>query len=326
MLELPKLNRFQTAAISVAAVVALSIGYVVWVPLHIRDTALRDVEIKQGFGVVAVAHTLKSAGLIRSSWGFILYVQAMGVDQRLQAGRYRFAPSMSLAHMVSMMVWGLAEPNDITVFIPEGENVWEIDERLTAAGLITEGAFARKYIHDEGYFFPDTYRFKPGATVDEIAQRMKWNFTSKVNPLMDRTTVTIASMLEKEGKTAEDKAIIAGIILRRIKIGMALQIDASVAYGACLRKWLPQSSTANCDVTHVPIAYEIGLDSEYNTYRRAGLPVGPIANPGLEAIEAARNPVTSDYLYYLSPRDGSRIIFSKTSAEHARNRRKYLGI
>jgi len=107
---------------------------------------------------------------------------------------------------------------------------------------------------------------------------------------------------------------------------MLLQIDATVAYGWCLRRWLPMSSTANCDVTQAPIALEIKTDGPYNTYTRPGLPEGPIGNPGLQALEAAKHPKASDYLYYLSTRDGSDIIFSKTLDEHLKNRAKYLGL
>ncbi len=314
------------AILSAVALLVLVAGYVIGIPLDRSDTTTREVVVAQGQGVMAIAHTLKEEGLIRSSWAFTFYVQVIGSQSRLQAGKYLLAPSMSISRIVSMLTWGLAETNDITVVVPEGENIWEVDQILTKAGLITQGEFARKHRLDEGYFFPDTYRFTPGTTADEIASRMKWDFALKTGGLASRETLILASLLEKEGKTAEDKALIAGIIAKRIKLGMTLQIDASVAYGACLRRWLPQSSTTNCDVTEVPIAYEIGLDSEYNTYLRKGLPAGPIANPGLEAIHAAQNPIASDYLYYLSPRDGSRIIFAKTAAEHAKNRRKYLGI
>ena len=103
---------------------------------------------------------------------------------------------------------------------------------------------------------------------------------------------------------------------------MPLQLDATVAYGACLRRFLINEK--NCDVTQIGVANEIKIDSAYNTYTRAELPRGPISNPGMAAIRAAKNPKSSDYLYYLSAKDGTTI-FAKTSAEHEANRRKYLG-
>ena len=107
---------------------------------------------------------------------------------------------------------------------------------------------------------------------------------------------------------------------------MPLQIDATVIYGACRRKMAEIKFTKNCEVTFQGPAIEIKIDGPYNTYTRKGLPPGPISNPGLKAIEAALNPTASNYLYYLSTRDGSQMIYSKTAGEHVANRRKYLGI
>jgi UPF0755 protein len=130
-------------------------------------------------------------------------------------------------------------------------------------------------------------------------------------------------MLEKEAKTSHDMALVAGIIYKRMEIGMLLQIDATVAYGWCLRS---AGLGRDCDVTQAPIALELGIDGPYNTYLRAGLPAGPISNPGIQALEAAANPSTSDYLFYLSTRDGSRIIYAETHEEHLQNRREHLGV
>jgi len=120
--------------------------------------------------------------------------------------------------------------------------------------------------------------------------------------------------------------LVAGIIRNRLARKMPLQIDATVAYGACLRRFIVGNYKKDCDVSQIGVGAEIRIDSGYNSYMRLGLPVGPIANPGITAIQAVLNPQKSDYLYYLSTRDGSQMIFSKTAAEHAANRRKYLGI
>ena len=120
-------------------------------------------------------------------------------------------------------------------------------------------------------------------------------------------------------------ALVSGIIQKRLQLKMPLQIDATVAYGWCLRRWLPMSNNRTCDVTQAPIATELKVDGPYNTYARVGLPPAPISNPGLQALEAAAHPKTSSYLYYLSTRDGSQIIYAKTAAEQQANRAKYLG-
>jgi UPF0755 protein len=149
---------------------------------------------------------------------------------------------------------------------------------------------------------------------------MERNFIEKTGVRSDMQIIT-ASMLEKEAKTPEDMAMVAGIMKQRMDIGMRLQIDATVGYGWCLRI----APNRPCDVTQAPIATEIKVDGAYNTYTRVGLPLGPISNPGEQALSAAANPKVSEYFYYLSTRDGSQIIYSKTLDEHLRNRAKYLG-
>jgi len=151
-------------------------------------------------------------------------------------------------------------------------------------------------------------------------------FTSRINALnIAEDQIIIASMLEREVQSDEDMRLVAGIMYKRMEIGMPLQIDATVAYGACLRQAEENNFGKNCDTSFIGVAREIPIDSKYNTYTRKGLPDGPISNPGLRAIDAAKNPKESPYLYYLSTRDGETI-FSRTGAEHEANRRKYLGL
>ncbi|MDP3697075.1 MAG: endolytic transglycosylase MltG, partial [Candidatus Taylorbacteria bacterium] len=139
-----------------------------------------------------------------------------------------------------------------------------------------------------------------------------------------RGQLIIASMLEKEVREPQDMALVAGIIYKRLELGMLLQIDAAVTYGACLERARNQSIYGFCDVSQIGVANFLDIDSPYNLYLRSGLPAGPISNPGEEAIKAALNPEKSDYLFYLSAKSDGRTIFSRTAAEHERNRVKYL--
>ena len=296
--------------------------------------APKEVVIKEGEGAYKIADTLKREGVIENKFVFIAYVFITGNEKKLQAGRYLFGPGVIIPDIVHSISSGLAETDDFIVTIPEGFNVWEIDKRLTGFGLIAEGEFAQKYQPQEGQFFPDTYRFnKQGETVDTIAEKMKNHLNLKFkefylvfSSLVLRDTLTRASILEKEARREEDMRLVAGVIKNRLAKKIPLQIDATVAYGACLRKATASGFKKDCDVSQIGVGAEIRIDSPYNSYKRTGLPPGPIANPGITAIQAVLNPKQSDYLYYLSTRDGSQMIFSKTAAEHAANRRKYLGL
>ena len=322
----------------------------------------KEVVIKDGQGVSDIAETLKDAGIISNKFVFIGYTLVTGNEKKLQAGRYIFEPGVTIPVIVRSMAEGFAESDDIVVTIPEGFNIFDIDKRLASLGLIREGEFASKYYADEGQFFPDTYRFdrevcsvEREMCIDEIAQKMKNHLNLKfkdaslvLSTLVFYDTLVKASILEKETRKEEDMRLVIGVIENRLARGMLLQIDAAVAYGACLKlsglspdslrnskletRNSKQSQNSNelnykhCDVSQVPVGAEIKIDGPYNTYTRAGLPAGPIANPGITAIQAVLNATKSDYLYYLSTRDGSQIIFSKTAAEHAANRLKYLGL
>ena len=332
--DLKRFFREHKTHLATLVVVSVFLGWMLSAIIQSPLDAQKEVIINEGQGVNSIADTLKNEGVIENKFVFVAYTFITGNEKKLQAGRYLFKPGDTVPSIVNSIASGLAETDDIVVTIPEGFNVWEIDKRLVEFGLITEGEFAKKYQTQEGEFFPDTYRFnKEGETVDTIAEKMKNHLNLKFkefslvfSSLVLRDTLTRASILEKEAKSEEDMRLVAGIIRNRFAKKMPLQIDATVSYGACLRKFIAVNFKKDCDVSQVPVGAEISIDSPYNSYMRAGLPPGPIANPGITAIQAVLNPTVSDYLYYLSSRDGSQMIFSKTAAEHAANRRKYLGI
>ena len=333
---------FKLHASHVAIFVAAGF-FVVWMGWLLLASPLsvaKEVQVTEGQGLYVIADNLKNSGVINSEFVFVAYTLITGNEKKLQAGRYLFKPGVTIPVIVHSMAEGFAESDDIVLTIPEGFNVFDIDERLSAFGLIKKGEFAIKYHTDEGQFFPDTYRFDRGACsvereacVDEIAQKMKNHLNLRfedlslvLSSLVLRDTLTRASILEKEARKEEDMRLVAGVIENRLAKGMLLQIDATVSYGACLRRSIADNFSRYCDVSQVPVGAEIRVDGPYNSYKRAGLPAGPIANPGIQAIQAILNPQKSDYLYYLSTRDGSQLIFSKTASEHATNRRKHLGI
>ena len=309
------------------------LGWVMLFPTSALDTSQR-IHVGSGQSLDTISKALKDRGIIRSSILFKVFIQALGRERNLKAGDYTLPVGSTFIDIALQIAGGRGSSTDIAVFIPEGYNIWEIDQRLADSKLITEGEFASAYGSREGYLFPDTYRFKPKSLLSEIEQKMELNGQDKTEeiigglsaPVRNRILI-IASIIEKEARDESDMRLVSGVIANRLKRGMPLAIDATVSYGACLRKFknLSVSTLKDCDVSQIGVGAEIKIDSAYNTYLRAGLPPHPISNPGLTSIQAALNP-RGDYLYYLSTRDGSQIIFSKTGAEHTANRRKYLGL
>lgn len=314
----------------IVAVITLWATWVVFVPTSVVATS-QKVSVGSGQSLTTISRVLKNQGLIRSAIVFRFYVASLGLEKNLKAGDYTVPAGSNLNDIASQISGGKGNSNGITVFIPEGSNIWEIDKRMAEAGLIEEGQFASAYGSREGYLFPDTYQFDPKSLLGEIEQKMEDNGQKRTADLLGSLSILekeriliIASIIEKEARSKSDMYLVSGVISNRIELGMDIEIDATVAYGACLRLF-NANPNKDCDVTQIGVGAEIKIDSAYNTYTRPGLPPRPISNPGLNSIEAALNP-TGDYFYYLSTRDGNSIIFAKTGVEHVANRRKYLGL
>jgi len=306
-------------------------------PLGSNDGEIEFV-IENGQSFNATARLLSENNLVIGKLPFVMYSVLTGNDKTHQAGSYLLKQPLSIYSLSKMFSKGLSVNNDLQVTIPEGSNLSDVSEILEKVGILREPGEFVKYAASEfveGYLFPDTYRFHDclnqledcGYEPQEIISMMLGNFKNKtefilagLDPEKTKEAIIIASMLEKEVRSAKDMRLVSGIIRRRIKIGMPLQIDATVAYGACYDIFLKKK---NCNTSHANIVDNIKIDSVYNTYTRLGLPEGPISNPGMTAIGAALNPEASEYLFYLSAKDGTTI-FSKTSSEHEENRIKYL--
>ncbi|MDO8495423.1 MAG: endolytic transglycosylase MltG [bacterium] len=333
-----EVNRRALILVLVIAIALTGITIVIYVPAGKADSPKKEFIVSEGDGSSTVARLLAQEDLVRNRYWFLLYTLLVGKEREFKAGRYLLSPGMNIPKLVSILSEGKGETNDIVITIPEGFNVWEIDRRLAEQGLIKGGEFVKKAQAKEGYLFPDTYRLqgpqddKPRLAteiVDELFAKMTEHFQDQVGKSPNREQIIVAAMLEKEVQKSEDMALVAGIIERRLALKMLLQIDASVAYGACLQgagEEVPPrlSRKVFCDASQINLLKWLKIDSPYNTYMRVGLPAGPISNPGERAIQAALNPQQSDYLFYLSAPDG-KTIFSKTAEEHERNRVKYLG-
>lgn len=306
-----------------------------WAEFYLSQNNLNEItnfNIEKGSSIKLVSQKLADGGLIQSPLAFRFYF-FIRRSVKVMAGTYRIAPKLSLIETIRFLTGASGASGGINVTFPEGlslvqsknillEKNFKADEldKLRIAQFSKEFDFLKGAPQNatlEGFLFPDTYNFFAESTSSEIAQIMLSNFGKKfpVNVQEEiaakkRTVfqvITMASMLEEEAKTSADMQIVSGILWKRLKIGMALQVDATVAYA--LNK---QGQT----LTREDLKYK----SPYNTYLYTGLPKGPISNPGIKAILAAAFPRETNYLYYLSSSDGT-IIYSATLDEH--NTAKY---
>jgi UPF0755 protein len=279
------------------------------------------VEFPHGTGTRAMAEQLVRAGVVESSWEFLLARWASGVKV-LQAGEYKFAHAASAMEVVRRI--GRGDIFYYELVVPEGRNLFDIGAAVEQLGLFPAAKFleaARNpaLIHDldreaptlEGYLFPDTYRLGRKTTPEQLCRVMTGKFRSAWKGLHTEAdvhrTVTLASLVEKEGKLAEERPRIAAVFANRLRIGMKLDCDPTTIYAALLE-----------DRYH-GVIHRSDLDSDqaYNTYRHPGLPPGPIANPGLASIRAALAPAESDSLFFVARADGSGgHEFSSTIAAH----------
>lgn len=295
-----------------------------------------QMEIPAGASTSEIGMLLKENGLIRKSWFFAPYVWWKGYARKLQAGVFEIPPQAQIDEILEILTKGKRDV--VRVTIPEGFTVEQIADRLAKELNIDREAFLeavqkedykysfvqniplnknRKY-RLEGYLFPSTYHFEKGVTPEEIVDQMLAQFNrllekegvreelKKRNLTVDEW-VTVASLIEREGRVWEEFPAISGVIYNRLNRGMLLQVDATVQYALGKQKEI--------------LTYDdLKLNSPYNTYLNKGLPPGPIANPGEKALEAAIQPMKHDYLFYVTRKDGTgKHYFARTQEEHQAN-------
>ncbi|MFC1687416.1 endolytic transglycosylase MltG [Patescibacteria group bacterium] len=332
-------------AVVLVVIVAVVIIVAFWQQVtspHSSDTTTQLFTIEKGEAVNEISLNLLELDLISSTWNFETYVYLDGSETSFIAGTYSLNPSFSIREIVQVLTRGEVSnedqitiiegwtSQDIAIYLEE-EGVVSSDDFLIVvdvadtASIITDKTYS--FLDDkpataglEGFLFPDTYRIYSNSDSIDIIERMLDNFDAKVSDdtiegfeeqgLSVFEAVTLASIVEKEVRTTEDKKIAAGIFLTRIENGIALQSDATVNYVTGKNALQPTSE-------------DLEADSLYNTYQYAGLPPGPIANPSVSSLEAVADPTDTDYLYFLTKPDGTTV-FSKTYDEHLSNKRKYL--
>ncbi len=289
----------------------------------------------KGLGDDEIAAQLQKLGIIRNSDFFRFYVVASLQHGKLQAGSYNISARMPIYQIVNKMASGDVIREKLV--IPEGWDARDIGKYLESKNVCKKNDFVelagRDYsnifdflkgnpegIGVEGYLYPDTYEISDGETCEDIIKLMLSNFGKKITQdIKDKMaeqkkslfeTITMASIIEKEVRTLEDKKIVSGILWKRISVGMPMQVDATINY-------ITEKNDPGVAIK------DIKIDSPYNTYMYKGLPKGPISNPGAESILAALSPKNTKYWFYLSDATG-RTIFSATLRQHSQASVLYL--
>jgi UPF0755 protein len=294
---------------------------------------ITQIEIKPGFSGRQIAQLLAQKKLISQKNLFLLLVYFTRLSGQLKAGRYEIHSSYNMLEILDKLAKG--DCIKVKVTIPEGYNLEQIASLLERKKLVLKEEFLSACQNPEvikkikktklpldsleGYLFPDTYLVDTSFSVETIIKMMTKRQEEVLRrilrrfPLKDALSLhqilTLASLIEKEAKIKEEKYLISSVFHNRLRIGMKLDSCASVRYG--LKKFKGKLTYTDLET-----------DSPYNTYRRAGLPPGPICNPGREAIEAAFSPSSTNYLYFVLKPDGSHF-FSSNLATHLWAKRKY---
>jgi UPF0755 protein len=254
--------------------------------------------IEPGMSLRNMSDLLKKEHLIRSRTVFEFSVIILGGEKHIISADYLFEKKLSVWQMAERITGGEHRMAPVSVTIPEGFDINQIGETFALKlANFNKTEFLLKGKNLEGYLFPDTYYFSNNATETDVIKSMNNNFEKKIIPLLPEITslgkneqevIIMASIIEREAEGDTDRGIISGILWKRINIGMPLEVDSA------------------------PV-----------TYKTKGLPSSPIGNPGIKAIEAAINPQSSPYLYYLHDKNGN-IHYAETFAEHQTNIKKYL--
>ncbi len=300
--------------------------------------------IEAGQGVHQVSANLKAAKLIRSQFWFESWVWTTGTDHQFVAGEYHLPSQVNLVNLVRLLTNPAIANNEVSLRLIEGWTARQMGEYLEAQGfasaqsfsqlvntpsrfskLLEQAQFSTLQAHLapptlEGYLFPDTYRLYRQAALESLVLKMLTNFTQKFAPAWRQQlaareitlnqAVILASIVEREVQSDEDRAMVADIFWRRLQVGQALQADSTINY--VTGKGDPAVS-----------AQDLSLNSPYNTYRYRGLPPGPISNPGESALRAVVYPRQNPYWYFLTTPQ-SKVIYSKTFAEHTVAKQRYL--
>src|SRR3989344_336449 len=311
-------SRYRRAWVVVCILVAFIFGVIV--TSAPANFSLTIVAIPQGTSAPEVVRILTDAHVIKHPSLLRFALRVSGASNSVQAGAYRFSKPQNVLTVAYRLIMGDYDLPTVRITFPEGITIREATVFVAGAfPLISATALQQAAGPYEGYLFPDTYFFSPGADAESIVETMRANFNTKITSLASDLAasgrslsdiVIMASLVEKEARSIPHKRTVAGILYNRLALGMPLQVDAVFGY------------IYGRD-TYSPSFDDLKVDSPYNTYIHTGLPPGPIDNPGLDSLEAVLHPTKTNYLYYLTGIDGF-MHYATTYAGHQANQKKNL--
>lgn len=322
-------------ALLLVLVAVLAAGGAWWAYSRVRQPyrgttdAETFVDIPSGAGPVGIGARLVGAGVVRDAWTFRAAVLISGRARDLKAGEYRFDAPMTALDVVDKIARGDVYKRLLT--FREGLTIAEMAQVFEERGFGAAADFSRAaqhaaLIHDldpaardlEGYLFPETYALPRNTPASDLVEQMVAGFKTAFDAelraaaaaagLTARQVATLASLVEKETASGDERPLVAAVYRNRMRIKMGMQADPTVIYA------LQKAGRYDGNLSKSDLQF----DSPYNTYRYAGLPPGPIAAAGRASLEAAVKPAAVDYLYFVSRNDGTHV-FATTLDEHNRN-------
>lgn len=316
--------------IPLCVIICLAVCVVSFASGSIKRTANKSevvFEVKSGDTLARVSQRLEKEGIIKDASSFSLFVKLAGKAESLKTGTYEIPAQIDYGKLLGILVRG--KGLGITVTIPEGYTIFKIADLLEHKGLVEKRDFLAACRNDdlikkyaipagtsiEGYLYPDTYSIPRGYSALQIVGIFTNRFDAVTSTLRSKLKkgqsfhelVTMASIVEREARVASERPLIAGVYYNRLSIRMRLQADPTLIYA------LELDGKYYGNIRREHFTY----DSPYNTYRYPGLPPGPIANPGLDSLQAALKPKNSSFIYFVARPDGSHK-FSETFEEHDR--------
>jgi UPF0755 protein len=323
------INRLALVSLVLVLIFAGWMLYFVSSPVALKDEVV-EVDLRSGSSLRSISEQLVEQGVLSNAWSFELLVRSMGMAGQIKAGNYLIERGITPYDLFEIITVGKTTQAGIT-FI-EGWTFQQMRAAMMANDAIKHMtiSYTDQQIlenigatesHAEGLFFPDTYFFSRGMSDQDILKRAYHAMQSRLNEAWEQReaglpyktpyeALIMASIIEKETGRADERKMIAGVFVNRLRIGMRLQTDPTVIYG------MGERFDGNIRKK------DLQIDTAYNTYTRSGLPPTPIAMPGLASIEAALHPAKTRALYFVGKGDGSHA-FSSTLVEHNRAVVKY---